>query len=301
MSNSRATLSVLTFATSALLGVAGAASAEQIIGLTTGNALVSFDSATPGTSSAAVGITGLAAGESILGIDLRPATGTIFGLSSAGNLYTLNAGSGSATFVASLKADPADATNPYTALSGSAFGVDFNPVVDRLRIVSSTGQNLRVNVANGNTTTDGTLNGATTNAVAAAYTNNDNDPATTTTTLFDISGATDTLYIQAPPNDGTLAAVGSGLGVNTTDVAGFDISGSTGAAFASLTNANGASSLYSINLASGGATLIGATSTSLRDMTVAAPIPEPETYALMLVGLAAVGFAARRRVLSSGG
>ena len=295
MSNTRATFTALAAATAALLGAPGAASAEQIIGLTTGNALVLFDSATPGTATAPVGISGLAAGESILGIDLRPATGAIYGLGSAGNLYTLNASTGSATFVSLLKADPADLTSPYTALSGSAFGVDFNPVADRLRIVSTTGQNLRVNVANGNTTTDGNLNGATTNAVAAAYTNNDNDAATTTTALFDISGLTDTLYTQAPPNDGTLVAVGSGLGVNTSDVAGFDISGTTGAAFASLTDANGASRLYSINLATGTATLIGATATSLRDITVAAPIPEPETYALMLAGLAAVGFAARRR------
>ncbi len=297
MSNARASFSVLAAATVGLLGAPGAASAEQIIGLTTANQLVIFDSATPGTSSAAVGITGLAAGESLLGIDLRPATGAIYGLGSAGNLYTLNTSTGSATFVSLLSADASDATSPYAGLSGTAFGIDFNPVVDRLRIVSTSGQNLRVNVSTGATLTDGALNvpagGQAPGVAAVAYSNNDNNPATSTT-LFDIGSATDALYTQNPPNDGTLVLLGA-LGVNTTDVAGFDISGATGAAFASLTSPNGSSGLYGINLATGAASLIGATSSSLRDITVAAPIPEPQTYALMLAGLAAVGFAARRR------
>lgn len=297
MSNTRTPFSVLAAATAALLGAPGAASAEQIFGLTTTNALVSFDSATPGTSSAAVAITGLAAGESILGIDVRPATGAIYGLGSAGNLYTLNATTGSATFVSLLTADATDLTSPYAGIAGTAFGIDFNPVVDRLRIVSASGQNLRVNVTTGATITDGALNIATPGqapgVTAVAYNNNDNNPATGTT-LFDIGSATDALYTQVPPNDGTLVLVGA-LNVNTSDVAGFDISGATGVAFASLTSPDGASSLYSINLATGAASLIGGTSSSLRDITVAAPIPEPETYALMLAGLAAVGFAARRR------
>ena len=78
------------------------------------------------------------------------------------------------------------------AAAGTSFGVDFNPTVDRLRIVSDTGQNLRVNVDDGTATVDGTLNipGATPvnpalGVTAAAYTNNDADPKTATT-LFDI-------------------------------------------------------------------------------------------------------------------
>jgi hypothetical protein len=34
---------------------------------------------------------------------------------------------------------------------------------------------------------------------------------------------------------------------------------------------------------------------TVNDLTLAAAVPEPETYALMLAGLAAVGFVARRR------
>ncbi len=72
-------------------------------------------------------------------------------------------------------------------LSGTTFGVDFNPAADRLRIVSDAGQNLRHNVnPNGVTLADGTLNYTAgtpaSGIVAAAYTNNDLqpcDPATT--------------------------------------------------------------------------------------------------------------------------
>ena len=33
----------------------------------------------------------------------------------------------------------------------------------------------------------------------------------------------------------------------------------------------------------------------LLSQTIAAPVPEPETYAMMLAGLSAMGFVARRR------
>ena len=50
--------------------------------------------------------------------------------------------------------------NPYTALTGSQFGVDFNPVADRLRVISDSGLNLRINADTGATTTDGAINRA---------------------------------------------------------------------------------------------------------------------------------------------
>ena len=71
-----------------------------------------------------------------------------------------------------LSADAADATSPFAMLSGTAFGVDFNPMADRLRIVSDTEQNLRANVDTGATTTDATLNRGAFAVTAAAYTNN---------------------------------------------------------------------------------------------------------------------------------
>ena len=102
--------------------LAPAVHAEPIVGLTSDNRLVSFDSLSPGTIITAATITGLQAGESLVGIDLRPRNGTIYGLgrtaSGAGSIYTLAAGTGTATRIAGLTANPTDPTNPFTSLPG---------------------------------------------------------------------------------------------------------------------------------------------------------------------------------------
>lgn len=283
---------IAPLAAAVLSALAASAHAEAVVGLTTTNALVTFDSATPTNASAPIGIVGLmGANEQIIGIDRRPATGALFGLSNGNRLYTLNPGTGAATFVSLLSG---------ASLSGSAFGIDFNPVVDRLRVTSNAGQNLRINVDSGVVTVDGALNGAAAGLAGSAYANNFN--GTTSTTLFGINGLTDSLYRQNPPNDGTLVLVGA-LGVDTIGVAGFDISGLTGAAFASLTSADtGKSSFYSINLGTGSATLIGAFGYG-GNPAIAAPllgiavtaVPEPGTYALFGAGVLALGFVVRRR------
>lgn len=209
------------------------------------NVLVRFNTSTPGTVSTIGPVTNLQAGENILGIDFRPATGELYALGSTSRLYTINKTTAAATSVGVLS----------TSLSGASFGFDFNPTVDRIRIVSNTGQNLRVNPTNGAVTVDGAINGATINVTAAGYSNSFS--GATSTTLFDISAATDTLYIQNPPNNGTLAAVGS-LGVDVTDVNGFDILSSNGTAFAALTTSSvPLTSLFTINLTSGAATSVG--------------------------------------------
>ena len=168
-----------------------------LFGLSTTNQIYTFDSATPTQGTGGAIITGLNVNERIIGIDMRPATGDVYGLSDQGRVYVINTVTGAVMGGVTLAADPTDTTSPFTALSGLAFGVDFNPVPDRLRVTSNTGQNLRINVANGLVTTDGNLNPGTPSIVASAYTNNDVDPGTGTT-LYDIDDITDTLYIREP-------------------------------------------------------------------------------------------------------
>jgi hypothetical protein len=221
------------------------ARAATVYGVNTSNQLVRFDTASPGAATVIGQIGGLSAGETIVGIDFRPAGGQLFALSSASRLYTINLTTGIASGVG--------LAGSFT-LSGSNFGFDFNPTVDRIRVVSNTGQNLRLNPLDGSlAAADPNLNPGTPSVTAAAYTNN--FAGATTTTLFVIDSGNDTLYQQNPANNGTLVAVGA-LGVNTSGVNGFDI-GSDGTAYAALT-VGGVSNLYTINLNTGAATLVGA-------------------------------------------
>jgi hypothetical protein len=224
----------------------------NVFGVTSSNQLIRFNSSSPSTVVMVGPITGLQAGENIVGIDFRPATGELFALGNTSRLYVLNKSTAAASQVAVLS----------IALSGTTFGVDFNPTVDRFRIVSNTGQNLRVNPINGVAINDTAINGPASGADAAAYTNSFN--GSTSTTLYDISSATDTLYLQGglngspSPNGGVLTAVGP-LGIDVTDVNGFDILSADGTAFAALTTSvSPVTSLYTINLATGGVSSIGA-------------------------------------------
>ena len=188
-------------------------------------------------------ITGLQTGETILGIDIRPATGQLYALGSTSRLYVLNMASGAATVVG---------TAPFaTALSGTSFGFDFNPTVDRIRCISNTGQNLRLHPDTGGiAATDGVLNPGTPSITASAYTNN--FAGATTTVLYNIDTMTDKLTIQTPPNNGTQMEVGA-LGINVEDASGFDITSRGGIAIAAL-KVGTKTSLYTINLTTGMAT-----------------------------------------------
>jgi Domain of unknown function (DUF4394)/Calx-beta domain len=239
--------------------------ADPAIGLTVDNALIQFDTATPATlTSGPTTVSGLQAGETLLGIDRRPANGQIYALGSTGRIYTLNTVTGAATQVSILSADPADATNPFASLSGSEFGIDFNPVPDRLRVVSDTDQNLRINVDTGLVTTDAPLAFAAgdTNAgddpivTASAYTNSFS--GATATTLYGIDVTNHVLVTQNPPNNGTLNTVGSLLISDSIEISGFDIAPGSNDAFGTFTSASlpTASYLYQIDLGTGTAAAI---------------------------------------------
>jgi hypothetical protein len=201
------------------------------------NNLLIFNPASPSPVTSK-SIMGLQVGENILGIDMRPATGQLFALGSSSRLYAINMANGAATAIGAA---------PFSIpLSGTSFGFDFNPTVDRVRIVSNTGQNLRANPITGAVVTpaDGSLNPGTPNVDGAAYTNS--FAGSTMTTLYDLDYTTDKLYIQNPPNNGTLVEVGS-LGADIMWGNGFDIGGMSNKAWAILTTGTG-TGIYSINL-----------------------------------------------------
>ncbi|RXK60441.1 DUF4394 domain-containing protein [Lacibacter luteus] len=209
------------------------------------NNLMAFHLSTPGTTTS-IAITGLQAGENIQAIDIRPVDGQLFALGSTSRLYTINTTTGAATLVGSGAFTP--------AIGGSAFGFDFNPTVDRIRVISNSGQNLRLNPATGAVAaTDANINPGAPQISAAAYTNNYS--GSTTTLLYNIDPSTDKLYKQDLPNSGTLTEIGA-LGIDVDGNNGFDITGNDNKAYALLT-VGSTTKLYSINLATGAATAVG--------------------------------------------
>lgn len=246
-----------------------------IYAVTIGNTLVSFDSATPGVLKSVVLISGLQPGETIEGIDFRPRNARLYALGSTNRLYTINTQNGSATLVGNGPVGP--------ALNGTVIGFDFNPVADRIRVVTDADENLRLNPDNGTiAAVDDPLKYAAgdlwdevgPNVVAAAYT--DNFPGATATTLYgiDIDGVR--LVRQGSPNgspvspnSGQLSTIGK-LGVTTTGMVGLDIA-TNGVAYASLTSPGGTlSQLHTINLTTGVATRVGniGNSETIRDIAV---------------------------------
>lgn len=235
----------------------------RAFGLGADNELLRFSTALPHLARPVGYISGLIHDSKVVGIDFRVQDGQLYGVGDRGGIYTIDLRDANATLVDRLD----------IALQGSAFGVDFNPAANALRVVSDTGQNLRHPFAGPTqfVTQDDTFlryppapNVAPTRAAgisAAAYTNNDLDAATATT-LFDLDSALDQVVIQSPANSGTLAATGQ-LGVDAGPAAGFDVysrvkGGRTveNRGFASLF-ANDKYSFYRIDLLTGRATFVG--------------------------------------------
>ena len=278
-------------------GLAGQARAALIYGVSTDNTLFSFDSAAPGTLLSGLPISGLSAnGESIRGIDFRPATGQLYAIGSFGQLYTLNTGTAALTPVG----------GGVGTIQGTAFGFDFNPTIDRIRLTSNTDDNYVINPITGAlqaTATDlfypaGDPNaGVDPNVVGSAYTNSVLGVVPGSSQLYAIDSGIDVLATQAN-NAGTLGTVGPLLTVNTSSLVGFDIfspAEGNNTAFASLTPAGGSvSNLYTVNLATGTAVLVGQIDGGLL-VTDIAVVPVPEPVGLGLLGLGAAALLGRRR------
>ena len=269
---SLAVLVVASLAACSTMEPQGADRAEKAVAVTVSNKLLKFNAGRPDRILTTLNITGLQAGETLQGIDYRVAKEQLYALGSSGRLYIINED----TAVASVVGVPFS-----VKLDGTQFGFDFNPTVDRIRVVSNTGQNLRLHpdtgaVVDSNPTlegvqTDGKLTyaagdvnfGKSPTTVGAAYSYNKAD--TKITTNFALDAAAGTLVTQGSregmmpavsPNTGQLFTIGS-LGM-TFNSAAFDIQALSDVAFAAL-NSDGtsASRWVVIDLKTGAAKLLG--------------------------------------------
>lgn len=246
--------------------------AEKAVAVTASNKLIKFNAGQPGKVLFSKPITGLQAGETVLGIDHRVAKDQLYLLGSSGRLYVVNEDTAAATQIG----------EPFAVkLDSGEIGFDFNPTVDRIRVVATTGQNLRLHPDTGAVVdsnadmagiqTDGKLTYATGDAnfgkapmvVGAAYSYNKANPRITTNYALD--AATGSLVTQGSkegatpavsPNTGQLFTVGR---LNMPfDTAGFDIQAVSDVAFASLNTRDGKATRWvTIDLNTGAARSLG--------------------------------------------
>jgi hypothetical protein len=217
----------------------------RIIGLVDGKTIVTIDPASKKVTST-VNISG--AGP-VLGIDVRPADGMLYGVTSDGSIVTIDLASGKATMKSKL-------SEPWARSAAVTF--DFNPVADRLRLMSAEGVSWRINVDDGKVIVDGShkykdaMAGKAPRVVAGAYTNSFKD--TKATALYNIDAATNTLVLQAPPNDGVLGTVGP-LGITVNGPVAFNIVSSGADQNEAWLVTGGA--IYSVDLKTGAAKMAG--------------------------------------------
>jgi hypothetical protein len=282
---SRALVLSAMFAAAASAGVPD----RRLYVLSDTNTLATSDESQPTTTTAPLPVTGLSPGDSLQAIDVRPSNGRLYGLGAnpgagTAQLYHLSVGSSSVLATAvGTTGTFVDAIGNPVPITANAFGFDFNPAVDRIRVVSGDGRNFRMNPNTGSfvdgdlggaagsvagLNMDGPLNAAATTAQACAYTNNRIN--TTVTTLYTVDETTNQLMIQNPPNAGvqTMAQLIT-LNGSTLDLGsetGFDIppgvdvvtSNSAAAGIGYLVSmVGGSSGFYRLNLADATTSLVG--------------------------------------------
>lgn len=251
-------------ATSGLILAAGAAQAAPVLSLTGDKTLVMFDTEKPDVSKT-MEVSGV---DKLVGIDFRPGNQTVVGVTPDNTIVSIDLATGAATEVAKMDVP--------LAMNGGPVIVDFNPMADRLRYMTGT-TNHRVHPDTGAVTVDGNLafeegdmhKGETPNIVAAAYTNSHGKPEKTA--MYNIDATIGALVQQTKPNDGTLKAIGK-LGIDGKP---------TSYAFDIQTTADGTNTawlvadrkLYTVDLATGAATEVGAISGVDGDIRSIAVLP----------------------------
>jgi hypothetical protein len=254
----------------------------ELLALTDNNGLVSFQSGFPSKLCTSTTVSGLQGNESVLGIDTRPSDRSVYALTSAGRLYTVDSNSGAANLKATLTADPTDTTDPYSVADlNSGIALDVSPAADQLRAYNGNGKNLRVMMDTGNTFSDTQLSATNLSpsnfgVTAISYTNG--FAGTLNNTLYLIDTANDRLLTTpGGASGGVLANIGSlQIQGDVQAVAGLEINAVNNSAFAALqvgTQAGNSSDLYSINLTNGAATRVGTIGATarVRKITYASP------------------------------
>jgi hypothetical protein len=189
-------------------------------------------------------------------MDYRVAKGVLYALTSGGQLCTLDTATG--------QLRPVGAAVPALKQAGRT-GFDFNPVADRVRVVTESGQNLRLHPDTGAlAATDPPLQwpAGTPRIAGAGYTYNTKNDKLTTNYAIDLAtgslvtqGSHESVQPAVSPNTGRLFTVGP-MGTGPVDDVAFDITDTDNTALAALRQ-QGRTRLHLLDLATGRATLLG--------------------------------------------
>ncbi len=207
-----------------------------------------FHSGSPGTVDRKLSISGLPVGERIVGIDFRSSDGNLYGVGTDSRVYIVDTVTAAATAVGAAF---------IPAVSGEHFGMVIDPATDEIRLQSAeTGQNLRLDPATGQVVaTDPVL------AYATGDPNESEAPALVATavtgaspTTYGIDWSLDVFVIMSDPGTGEVTTVGP-TGTSTARCAALDLGGD-GVMYATMTT-SGINNLYTMNLSTGAATLLG--------------------------------------------
>ncbi|MDX2002649.1 MAG: DUF4394 domain-containing protein [Chitinophagales bacterium] len=230
--------------------------AQSVYGLDGGN-LIKFNTTDPELTSSTP-ITGVSLLETLVGLDFRPATGELYllgynNLAGVAQLYVLDTATADADTIGGPLA---------ISLGSNNVSFDFNPVADRIRIITEDGDNYRVNPANGLlAATDTSLMysvsdenaGQTPAIISVAYTNSFS--GATSTMLYGLDNDLNLLVTINPPNGGMLQTVDT-LDMDFDADADFDI-GMNNMAYFVGSETGDDDSLYMLNLTTGEMTNMG--------------------------------------------
>src|SRR3954447_19467877 len=243
---------------------APAVAADHLYGITDAVPphLVAFEAVAPIAFTSDRAITGLATGDTVVGMDVSPRDGGLYVLTNnggVGDFYSLDPGTGAATSIGQLTADPSDATAPYTTLSAGAYGTDFIPPSNLLRVVVSTGQNIPVDTTNARVITDNNITPGGTQLTGVAFHNNDNDPGTNTTE-YAYNFANNKFGTVVTPNNGNFVPASgggdSGVASANSSLVNLDEAPSGNLWATHFVTADAAQNLYQVNQGTGAHTKI---------------------------------------------
>lgn len=255
-----------------VLGVSSMASATLMYGHDMrNNRFVSFDSATPGTQT----LLGTQTTD-YFGLDFNASGSTLYGLSSTGNLQTINLANGAA--LSSVAISGVTAGSSWT---GITFDASNNLFLSTF--LTGTGSQLwSLNANTGAASLIGTMHASNTFI----------DISISSTGRLVAHDITSDSFFDINTGNGASTLIGAhGLAANFAQ--GMDFDWSTNTLYAAVYTGGGTNTYGSVNLTTGAVTPIGSIVSGEYELAAVNPVPEPATLAAL--GMGAIALIRRRK------